>query len=152
MMILGSVLLLITDHSHPPQHINMSSATHSCLSFHLSVSSMAKKRRNAGRSKHGRGNVVNVTCNNCGRCVSKDKAVKRFIVRNIVDQSSQRDIKEASVYESYALPKLFIPTAYCISCAVHARIVRARPAAARRNRDPPARPSRGPAGAQQVKA
>ena len=100
---------------------------------------MPKKRRNAGRSKHGRGSVRNVNCINCGRCVAKDKAIKRFSVRNIVDQSSQRDLKDASVYETYALPKLFIPLTYCISCGVHARVVRARPVEARRNREPPAR-------------
>jgi small subunit ribosomal protein S26e len=87
----------------------------------------------------GRGHVRNVNCINCGRCVAKDKAIKRFSVRNIVDQSSQRDIKDASVYETYALPKLFIQMIYCVSCAIHARIVRARPVATRRNREPPAR-------------
>ena len=35
-----------------------------------------------------------------GVCVIvEDKAVKRFQVRNIVDASSQRDIRDASVYE-----------------------------------------------------
>ena len=29
-------------------------------------------------------------------------------VRNIVDASSQRDIRDASLYQQYALPKLFI--------------------------------------------
>ena len=44
--------------------------------------------------------------------------------RNIVDASSLRDIREASVYENYALPKLYIKQYYCVEAAVHQRIVR----------------------------
>merc|ERR1711935_446200 len=55
-----------------------------------------------------------------------DKAVKRFQVRNIVDASSQRDIRDASVYQTFMLPKLYMKMQYCISCAIHGRIVRVR--------------------------
>lgn len=60
------------------------------------------------------------------------------IYSNIVDQSAIRDLKEASVYESYALPKIYIKNYYCVEAAIHQRIVRGRSVETRKSRAPPA--------------
>ena len=70
---------------------------------------------------------------------SQDKAVGRFNVRNMVDAGGLNDLKAASAYELYTMPKLFSKNYYCISCAVHSRIVRVRNVDARKIREPPVR-------------
>merc|ERR1712100_434147 len=82
---------------------------------------MVKKRRHSGRNKPAgaRGHVRRVRCETSGCLVPKDKAVKRYIVRNIVDAS--------------ALPKLYRKVYYSISAAIHSRVVRVRSRVARRN-------------------
>jgi small subunit ribosomal protein S26e len=97
---------------------------------------MPSKRRNNGRSKKNKGHSDIVRCTNCGRCVGKDKAVKRFQQRNMVDASSKRDIKENYAYDQqeFQIPKVYVKLSYCVSCAIHARIVRVRSVVDRKKR------------------
>ena len=100
---------------------------------------MPKKRRNNGKNRKNRGHVRFLRCDNCYRAVPKDKAIKRFLVKNMVETAGQRDIKDASVYKEFTIPKFYCKVQHCISCALHARIVRVRSATDSRVRTPPKR-------------
>lgn len=83
--------------------------------------------------------VKRVFCESSGAMVPKDKAVKRFMVRNIVESAAVRDLQESCAFESYTLPKLYRKVYYSISAAIHSKVVRVRSREARRIRDPPKR-------------
>ena len=46
----------------------------------------------------------------------------------MVDASSKRDIQENYAYDvhDFTMPKIYVKLSYCVSCAIHARIVRVR--------------------------
>merc|ERR1711862_901739 len=92
--------------------------------------------RNNGRNKKNRGISGHVNCDNCGRIVAKDKAIKKFTVKDVIDGPSKEDIAKASAYKTPTqVPKIMMKMWYCVSCAIHARIVAVRSVTERRKRD-----------------
>ncbi|XP_043688413.1 40S ribosomal protein S26-3-like [Telopea speciosissima] len=100
---------------------------------------MTFNRRNGGCNKHGHGHVNFILCSNYGKCCPKDKAIKGFLVRNIVEQAAVRDVQKACVYNGYTLPKLYTKMQYCVSYAIHLHVVRVCSQTDRRKREPPQR-------------
>ncbi|AFP65262.1 40S ribosomal protein S26 (nucleomorph) [Chroomonas mesostigmatica CCMP1168] len=87
---------------------------------------MTKKRRNNGRNKSNRGLVRRVHCVFSNKLIPKDKAIKKYTVKNIIESSGLRDFQDACVYEFYSLPKIYAKNYYSIEAAIHNKIVRVR--------------------------
>ena len=47
--------------------------------------------------------------------------IAKYLFRNIVDAAGMRDLADASVYDSYALPKMYYKVYYSVSAAIHLR-------------------------------
>lgn len=83
---------------------------------------MGKKRKSRGRSKGGKGRSEYVSCTNCGSRIPVDKAIKATKRVAYVDPVLARELKKSGTF----LPRVSVTKYYCVSCAVHAGIVRVR--------------------------
>ena len=96
---------------------------------------MPSKRRNNGRKKSNAGHTRPISCSHCARMVPKDKAINKFTVKDIIEGSSKDDLNAAQYYNEFTIPKVYMKVSYCVSCAIHSRVVRVRSRADRRIRN-----------------
>ena len=46
------------------------------------------------------------------------------LMRDVIVGGNTGDISDASVFPEYAVPKMYLKLQYCVSCAIHGKIVR----------------------------
>lgn len=75
-----------------------------------------------------------IQCDKCGAVVPKDKAIKRFRIQSLIEQASFDDLKLATIYDVFEVPRVSYKSQFCVSCACHAKIVRVRSSQGRKIR------------------
>jgi len=83
---------------------------------------MPSKRVSRGRRKGGKGSTGVVQCTNCGQTVPKDKAKKVTSRLSLVEHQLAKELRAQGTY--IASPTIL--KWYCISCAIHFKILKIR--------------------------
>ena len=91
---------------------------------------MPLKRASRGRTKGGKGSTGVVQCSNCGCTVPKDKVKKVTSRLSLVEHTLAKELRAQGAY--IASPTVL--KHYCISCAIHFKILKIRSEDSRRNR------------------
>lgn len=91
---------------------------------------MPKKRASRGRRKGSKGSSDRIQCTNCGATVPRDKAKKVTSRLNLVEHTLAKELRAQGAY--IAAPTIL--KWYCISCAIHFKILKIRSASKRRER------------------
>uniref|UniRef100_A0A673WUS3 40S ribosomal protein S26 n=1 Tax=Salmo trutta TaxID=8032 RepID=A0A673WUS3_SALTR len=99
-----------------------------CTRWIANVRVHTKKRRNCGHAKKGCGHVQPIRC------------TRTRSTRSLVYYTSYSNILSSG---KPVLPKLYVKLHYCVSCAIHCKVVRNLSTEARKDRTPPScfRPS-----------
>ena len=89
---------------------------------------MPKKRKSSGRSKGGKGRSDRVQCTNCGNMVPRDKAKRSSRYVSLVDHMLAKELRN----QGAQIARQKVVNYYCVSCAVHFKVVRVRSKDSRR--------------------
>ena len=109
---------------------NVFEPSHKIIWRKISFRIMPLKRASRGRTKGGKGSSGTVQCTNCGQTVPKDKAKKVTSKLSLVEHTLAKELRAQGAY--IASPTVL--KTYCISCAIHFKILKIRSSDSRRKR------------------
>ncbi|UCH36999.1 MAG: 30S ribosomal protein S26e [Candidatus Bathyarchaeota archaeon] len=91
---------------------------------------MPQKRKSRGRTKGHKGRSGMVQCDSCGSLVPRDKAKTVTRYSSLVDRTLAKELQDKGAFISRTRAEKH----YCVSCAVHRRVVKVRAKNKRRSR------------------